>query len=115
MAVHDYADILRASVAVAGNEHRLGAHEAPPAIMSVFIGSQLTSMLDQLEKRVTSKKMTPDEKNKPVLNKTRDYLANLFCRLVVIITLVLILINGIIFFKYSNFDKFKVTAPVVPP
>ncbi|NOQ23774.1 MAG: glutamine synthetase type III [Bacteroidales bacterium] len=62
MAVHDYADILRASVAVAGNEHRLGAHEAPPAIMSVFIGSQLTGMLDQLEERVTSKKMTPDEK-----------------------------------------------------
>ena len=62
MAVHDYADILRASVAVAGNEHRLGAHEAPPAIMSVFIGSQLTEMLDQLEKRVTNKKMTPDEK-----------------------------------------------------
>ena len=62
MAVHDYADILRASVAVAGNEYRLGAHEAPPAIMSVFIGSQLTDMLDQLEKRVTSKKMTPDEK-----------------------------------------------------
>jgi glutamine synthetase len=61
-AVHDYADILRASVAVAGNEHRLGAHEAPPAIMSVFIGSQLTSMLDQLEERVTNKKMTPDEK-----------------------------------------------------
>lgn len=62
MAVHDHADILRASVAVAGNEYRLGAHEAPPAIMSVFIGSQLTSMLDQLEERVTSKKMTPDEK-----------------------------------------------------
>ncbi|MDA3954439.1 MAG: glutamine synthetase III [Bacteroidales bacterium] len=62
MAVHDYADILRASVAVAGNEYRLGAHEAPPAIMSVFIGSQLSSMLDQLEERVTSKKMTPDEK-----------------------------------------------------
>ncbi|MCB2197581.1 MAG: glutamine synthetase III [Bacteroidetes bacterium] len=61
-AVHDYADILRASVAVAGNEHRLGAHEAPPAIMSVFIGTQLTNMLDQLEKRVTNKKMTPDEK-----------------------------------------------------
>ncbi|MCK5029542.1 MAG: glutamine synthetase III [Bacteroidales bacterium] len=61
-AVHDHADILRASVAVAGNEHRLGAHEAPPAIMSVFIGSQLTNMLDQLEKRVTNKKMTPDEK-----------------------------------------------------
>ncbi len=61
-AVHDYAGILRASVAVAGNEHRLGAHEAPPAIMSVFIGSQLTNMLDQLEERVTSNKMTPDEK-----------------------------------------------------
>jgi glutamine synthetase len=61
-AVHDYSDILRASVAVAGNEHRLGAHEAPPAIMSVFIGKQLTNMLDQLEKRVTNKKMTPDEK-----------------------------------------------------
>jgi len=62
MAVHDYSDILRASVAVAGNEHRLGAHEAPPAIMSVFIGTQLTNMLEQLEKRVTNKKMTPDEK-----------------------------------------------------
>ncbi|MFC2151316.1 glutamine synthetase III [Bacteroidota bacterium] len=61
-AVHDYADILRASVAVAGNEHRLGAHEAPPAIMSVFIGTQLTNMLDQLEKRVSNKKMSPDEK-----------------------------------------------------
>src|SRR6056297_1858217 len=61
-AVHDFADILRASIAIAGNEHRLGAHEAPPAIMSVFIGSQLTSMLDQLEKRVPDKKMTPDEK-----------------------------------------------------
>lgn len=61
-AVHDYSDILRASVAIAGNEHRLGAHEAPPAIMSVFIGSQLSEMLDQLEKRVTNKKMTPDEK-----------------------------------------------------
>ncbi len=61
-AVHDYSDILRASVAIAGNEHRLGAHEAPPAIMSVFIGSQLSNMLDQLEKRVTNKKMTPDEK-----------------------------------------------------
>jgi glutamine synthetase len=61
-AVHDHADLLRASIATAGNEHRLGAHEAPPAIMSVFIGSQLTSILDQLEKRVTNKKMTPDEK-----------------------------------------------------
>ena len=61
-AVHDYSDILRASVAIAGNEHRMGAHEAPPAIMSVFIGTQLSEMLDQLEQRVTNKKMTPDEK-----------------------------------------------------
>ncbi len=61
-AVHDNSEILRASIAVAGNEHRLGAHEAPPAIISVFIGSQLTDMLNQLEERVTNKKMTPDEK-----------------------------------------------------
>lgn len=45
-AVHDYSDILRASIASAGNEHRLGANEAPPAIISVFIGQQLTKILD---------------------------------------------------------------------
>ncbi|MCG8410482.1 MAG: glutamine synthetase III [Bacteroidales bacterium] len=67
-AVHDYADILRASVAIAGNEHRLGAHEAPPAIMSVFIGSQLTNMLEHLEQSVTEDKMTPDEKTELKLN-----------------------------------------------
>mgnify|MGYP006186231499 FL=1 len=44
--------------------------------------------------------MTPDEKNKPVLNKTRDYLVQLFCRFVVAVILVLILINGIKFFKF---------------
>lgn len=49
-AVYEYADLLRASIASAGNDHRLGANEAPPAIMSVFIGSQLTSVLDELEK-----------------------------------------------------------------
>ncbi len=49
-AVYDHADLLRASIASAGNDHRLGANEAPPAIMSVFIGSQLTSVLDELEK-----------------------------------------------------------------
>ncbi len=48
-AVHDYADQLRASIASAGNDHRLGANEAPPAIISVFIGSQLTAILDGLE------------------------------------------------------------------
>jgi glutamine synthetase len=49
-AVHEYADLLRASIASAGNDHRLGANEAPPAIISVFIGSQLTELLDSLEK-----------------------------------------------------------------
>ncbi len=48
-AVHDHAELLRASIASAGNDHRLGANEAPPAIMSVFIGSQLSAVLDELE------------------------------------------------------------------
>jgi glutamine synthetase len=48
-AVYDHADLLRASIASAGNEHRLGANEAPPAIMSVFIGSQMSSVLEELE------------------------------------------------------------------
>lgn len=48
-AVHDHADLLRASIATAGNDHRLGANEAPPAIMSVFIGSTLTEVLNQFE------------------------------------------------------------------
>ena len=48
-AVHQYADLLRASIASAGNDHRLGANEAPPAIMSVFLGSTLNSVLDELE------------------------------------------------------------------
>jgi glutamine synthetase len=47
-AVHDHADLLRASIASAGNEHRLGANEAPPAIMSIFIGSQMTEVLEGL-------------------------------------------------------------------
>ncbi|MCX5632645.1 MAG: glutamine synthetase III [Phycisphaerae bacterium] len=47
-AVDKYAKLLRASVATAGNDHRLGAHEAPPAIVSVFLGDQLTDILEQL-------------------------------------------------------------------
>ncbi|MFC2100664.1 glutamine synthetase III, partial [Bacteroidota bacterium] len=50
-SVHDNADYLRSSIASAGNDHRLGAHEAPPAIISVFIGSQLTQTLEDLSKR----------------------------------------------------------------
>jgi len=61
-AVYNYADLLRASVATPGNAHRLGANEAPPAIISAFIGKQLTEMLDKIEKKVTSSKMSPDEK-----------------------------------------------------
>jgi len=61
-AVHDYADLLRASIASAGNDHRLGANEAPPAIISIFIGSQLTKALEDLEQKVKDKGMSPDEK-----------------------------------------------------
>ncbi|MGI4883359.1 MAG: glutamine synthetase III [Janthinobacterium lividum] len=49
-AVHRYGDLLRASIASASNDHRLGANEAPPAIMSVFVGSMLDSVLDELER-----------------------------------------------------------------
>jgi glutamine synthetase len=49
-AVHEHADLLRASIATPGNDFRLGANEAPPAIMSAFIGSQMTAVLDELEK-----------------------------------------------------------------
>ncbi len=48
-AVDKYADILRVSVASAGNDHRLGANEAPPAIVSVFVGDELQSILDSIE------------------------------------------------------------------
>jgi glutamine synthetase len=47
-AVHDHADLLRASISSAGNEHRLGANEAPPSIISVFLGGELTAMLEEL-------------------------------------------------------------------
>lgn len=49
-AVHVHADLLRASIASAGNDHRLGANEAPPAIISIFLGSTLNDVLDELEK-----------------------------------------------------------------
>lgn len=51
-AVHDYADILRASIASASNDHRLGANEAPPAIISVFIGQYLSKVLNDVKERV---------------------------------------------------------------
>jgi glutamine synthetase len=49
-AVYDYSDLLRASIASAGNDFRLGANEAPPAIMSVFVGNQLFNVLSDIEK-----------------------------------------------------------------
>ncbi len=60
-AVDVYADILRASIASAGNDHRLGANEAPPAIISVFVGKYLFEVLEAVEKRVTDKFDEQDE------------------------------------------------------
>ena len=61
-AIHRHADVLRAAIASAGNDHRLGANEAPPAIISAFIGSKLTELLDAVEENVSAGKMSPDEK-----------------------------------------------------
>ncbi|MCX2681576.1 glutamine synthetase III [Galbibacter sp. EGI 63066] len=66
-AVHDNEALLRASVASVSNDHRLGANEAPPAIVSVFIGSQLTKVLDELED-VSKGKLSPQEKTDLKLN-----------------------------------------------
>lgn len=52
-AIHEHGPALRASVASAGNDHRLGANEAPPAIMSVFLGNTLSSILDSIAKGIT--------------------------------------------------------------
>ncbi len=67
-AIHDNADVLRACIASAGNDHRLGANEAPPAIISTFIGSQLSGLLDDIEKNVKAGKMTPEDKTELKLN-----------------------------------------------
>jgi glutamine synthetase len=67
-AIHDYDDVLRACIASAGNDHRLGANEAPPAIISTFIGSQLSALLDDIEKNVKGGKMTPQDKTELKLN-----------------------------------------------
>ena len=60
-AVHDYADLLRASIASAPNDHRLGANEAPPAIISVFIGQYLSKVLQDVKERVGDKFDEQDE------------------------------------------------------
>jgi glutamine synthetase len=66
-AVQTYEELLRAAIASAGNDHRLGANEAPPAIISVFIGEQLTKVLEELE-TVTKGKLSPQEKTDLKLN-----------------------------------------------
>ena len=66
-AVNDYEALLRGSIATASNDHRLGANEAPPAIISVFIGEQLTKVLAELE-GVTTGKLSPEEKTELKLN-----------------------------------------------
>ncbi len=60
-AVHNYADVLRASIASAPNDHRLGANEAPPAIISVFIGQYLSKVLNDVKERVSDKMDETDE------------------------------------------------------
>ena len=66
-AVYDNEELLRAAIASASNDHRLGANEAPPAIISVFIGAQLTHTLNELE-NVTTGKLSPQEKTDLKLN-----------------------------------------------
>jgi glutamine synthetase len=61
-AVLKNQDLLRAVILNASNSHRLGGHEAPPAIMSVFLGSQLSQVLDSIVEKVSDVKMTPEEK-----------------------------------------------------
>ena len=67
-AVHDNQDLLRASILNANNQHRLGANEAPPSIISVFLGTEVSRMLDLMEESVSDKKMTPEEKTALKLN-----------------------------------------------
>ncbi len=66
-AVYENEELLRAAIASASNDHRLGANEAPPAIISVFIGAQLTKVLKDLE-GVTKGKLSPEEKTDLKLN-----------------------------------------------
>jgi len=66
-AVYENEELLRAAIASASNDHRLGANEAPPAIISVFIGEQLTKVLSELED-VTKGKLSPEEKTDLKLN-----------------------------------------------
>jgi glutamine synthetase len=67
-ALHVNQDLLLASIMNAPNAHRLGANEAPPAIISAFLGTEISKMLDLMEESVVDRKMTPDEKTALKLN-----------------------------------------------
>ncbi len=66
-AVDTYEELLRSSIASASNDHRLGGNEAPPSILSIFVGKQLTDVLDELE-GVSKGKLSPQEKTELKLN-----------------------------------------------
>ena len=68
MAVYKHQDLLRATILTLSNTHRLGANEAPPSIISAFLGTEVNKMLDLIEQNVTDKKMTPEEKTSLKLN-----------------------------------------------
>ena len=70
-AVLEQEALFKACIVSLGNEHRLGGDEAPPVIMSVFLGRQLAAILDEIEQKVSSKKMSPDEKTELKLNVGR--------------------------------------------
>jgi glutamine synthetase len=72
-AVDEYTDLLRVAAASPGNDHRLGANEAPPAIISIFLGEQLTDILDQIEAGGASK-----SKSGSIMNLGTNALASLF-------------------------------------
>ena len=67
-AVYEYGDLLKASIVSQGNESRLGGDEAPPVVMSVFLGNYLDGVLDELVEKVSDRKMSPDEKTELKLN-----------------------------------------------
>ena len=56
MMVYKNQNLLRASIMSAGNSHRLGANEAPPAILSIFLGKQLSSILDEIARQISNSK-----------------------------------------------------------
>jgi glutamine synthetase len=74
-AVREHSDLIRAAIASASNDHRLGANEAPPAIISVFLGSEMTSVLDEIEKRAVKDqldRLTKDGLKMEIHNKIPD-------------------------------------------